>query len=449
MKLAEHEIALAIDQELFVPYFQPLVDLRSGKIEGFEILARLPHPERGIVLPCDFIDVAERSGVMNGLTVSLLKKAFAAAKELPEPVGLSLNVSPLQLNDPTLPDFLAGLADEFGFDLARLTVEVTESALFDDLDRAKSVAYALKALGVRLSLDDFGTGYSSLLHLQALPFDELKVDAKFVRSMRSSRQSRKITASVVALGQSLGLRTVGEGVEELADAEMLLWHGCDVGQGWMYGRPMPAEFLGSFLGERPPANEPAPLTHPEAPSIALTLEAQPSARLPQLCALYEGVPAGVGFLDRELRYVSLNPRLADMHNLSIEAHLGRTVQQVVPDLYPQVSDLLEQALQGKSVEGVRVSKPSKVAGEPPTDLIVSYTPARDEAGDVIGISVVVLDVSITLPFAHSSRQSLNPAQSRNLFPSLPWTAAKEELLARASAFFPSLRTPESDAPRGL
>lgn len=127
-----------------------------------------------------------------------------------------------------MPDMLDRMADEQDFDLKRLTVELTETALVDDLDLAGAVAADFTRRGIRLALDDFGTGYSSLLHLQSLPFDELKLDISFVRSMVHSRQSRKITAAVVSLGLSFGLQTVAEGIEEQSQANLLAWQGCNL-----------------------------------------------------------------------------------------------------------------------------------------------------------------------------------------------------------------------------
>jgi EAL domain-containing protein (putative c-di-GMP-specific phosphodiesterase class I) len=435
MNFSEEDLARAIDREEFVPYFQPLVDLGSGAIVGFEVLARWPHPSLGLLPPKDFIQALEHRRWINGLSVSLLKKAFAAARLIPPTVGLSINISPLQLLDASLPDLLSGLAHEAAFDLRRLTIEVTESALLHDLDLAASVARELKLRGMRLSLDDFGTGYSSLLHLQAMPFDELKVDAGFVRSMASNRHSRKITASVLGLGQSLGLRTVGEGIEELAHAEMLMWQGCDIGQGWLYGRPMPADYLPSFMAQQVLASEATGLPKPESKNVPISLEAHPTDRLPQLRAIYEGLPIGLAFLDRDFRYVNINQRLADIHGTTIQAHLGRKAKHVIAQVYSQVEPYLLLALDGEATAAARIVKPSNLPALPSTDLIASFYPVRDEAGEVIGISKTVLDVSVTLPFMHSAKQAVNRPQSRKLFPSLPWEIDTEEVLSKASTAF--------------
>ena len=442
MEFPESDFLRAVEREEFVPYFQPLVDLRSGNVEGFEILARWVHPERGLVMPADFIQSLEKRDLMNGLTISVLKKAFVAAKLLPESVGLSVNISPLQLIDPTLPDLLTGLAYEASFDLHRLTIEITESALFNDLELAKDIAVELKRRGMQLSLDDFGTGYSSLLHLQAMPFDEIKVDASFVRSMSTNRQSRKIAASVVGLGESLGLRVVGEGIEEIVLAEMLIWQGCDLGQGWLYGRPMPAEYLSSFMEQQRPSiyAEVVPESAETRESISRSLEAHPSERLPQLRAIYDGVPVGLAFLDRQLRFVSVNQRLAEKNGRPVESHLGRKVSELLPEMYAEIEPHLRRALAGIPVQGLLVTKPAPEPGDPPIDVLVSYNPAYDEAGEVIGISAAAVDISITLPFLRSVRQSSTSSQARRLFPALPWTIDAQNVIARASTAFQKFTT---------
>ena len=208
-----NEVRRAIENDEFVPFFQPLVTLCTGQLAGFEILARWRHPELGMVPPAQFISIAEKEGLIGSLTRRLLSKVFSSAKVIPDPLSIAINISPKQLQDLSLPKQIEDAAATSGFPLSRVVIEVTESALVDNLDSAQTIAKGLKSLGVKIALDDFGTGYSSLLHLQSLPFSELKVDRGFVSTMTESRQSRKIVAAVVGLGQSLGLATVAEGVE--------------------------------------------------------------------------------------------------------------------------------------------------------------------------------------------------------------------------------------------
>jgi EAL domain-containing protein (putative c-di-GMP-specific phosphodiesterase class I) len=192
-----------------------------------------------MVSPGEFVPVAEQCGVIGAMTERLLLRGCRAAVTWPDDVVLSVNLSPRQVFDRTLVDMIRNALRQTGLPPHRLDLELTESALVGDLAAARNVLAELKALGVRLSLDDFGTGYSSLAHLQALPFDKLKIDAGFVRAMAGDADSRKIVAAVVGLGHSLGLPTVAEGVETEAQLETLRQLGCDVGQGWLFGAATP------------------------------------------------------------------------------------------------------------------------------------------------------------------------------------------------------------------
>jgi EAL domain-containing protein (putative c-di-GMP-specific phosphodiesterase class I) len=233
----------ALNDDEIVPCFQPIVDLHSGRLTGFEVLARWRHTTVGFILPENFIALTEEHGLAEQLMQQVLRKAFQAASSLPETLGLSVNVSPTQLRDLRLPRQIRDVAEEGGFPFKRLTVEITESAYIDRMERAQEVASELKAMGCRLALDDFGTGCSSLRHLQALPFDELKIDCSFVEAMTYDVKSRKIVAAIVGLGRSLGLVVLAEGVERSEQVEILLRLGCERGQGWLYGWPVPASEL--------------------------------------------------------------------------------------------------------------------------------------------------------------------------------------------------------------
>jgi len=215
--------------------------------------------------------------------------------------------------------------------------------------QAKAIADDLKALGMKLSLDDFGTGYSSLSHLQMLPFDELKVDRSFVETMCSRRESRKIVAGVIGLGRSLGLRTVAEGVENIAQAEMLRTLGCEVAQGRLYGKALLVPDLGTSLLSK---HKPASLLNTVSEiqdARTVSLEALPSVRFAQLQAIYDGFPVGLCFLDCEFRYISLNQHLVKMNGIPVIAHLGKTVAEMVPEVFEQVRPTLLRAVQGEAV----------------------------------------------------------------------------------------------------
>ena len=243
----EADLRLAVARDELEPHFQPLVEISSGRLVGFEMLARWTHPVRGAVDPERFVPIAEDTGLVSAMSERLLRKACRAAAAWPDHLSVAVNISPLQLRDRALPTMVRSALAESGLPAHRLEIELTESALIGNLELAREIMGELKALGVRLALDDFGTGYSSLAHLQALPFDKLKIDAGFVHAMAHDSDSRKIVAAVVGLGQSLGLPTVAEGVEELGQAEVLARLGCDIGQGWLFGHPVPAQAVAALM----------------------------------------------------------------------------------------------------------------------------------------------------------------------------------------------------------
>ncbi len=245
--LLEGDLRAALAADQIVPNFQPMVEMDDGRIAGFEMLARWPHPTRGMVSPSEFVPIVEELGLIGLMTDRLLRRACRIATTWPADVSLACNVSPLQLRDRALPAMIRNALHDAGLPAHRLELEITESALVGDLDLARDILHELKALGVRLALDDFGTGYSSLRHLQMLPFDTLKIDASFVGAMVRDVESRKIVSAVVGLAKSLGLSIVAEGVEEPETATMLRELRCDVGQGWLFGRPSSPEVASTLF----------------------------------------------------------------------------------------------------------------------------------------------------------------------------------------------------------
>jgi diguanylate cyclase (GGDEF)-like protein len=249
----EAELREALAENRLICHYQPIRQLATGQLLGFEALARWPHATRGFVSPSEFIPIAEANGLIVPLTDALLRQACRDAASWPEGVSLSFNLSPLHLTEADLPRQVAEILAEAGLPASRLQLELTEGALLGDLRSGHAMLSELKAMGVRLALDDFGTGHSGLRELQALPFDVIKVDNGFVRAMASDSGARKIVAAIIGLGESLGLPVVAEGIEEQLDVDFLTRLGCDMGQGWLLGRPMPANLLAALLPERPAA----------------------------------------------------------------------------------------------------------------------------------------------------------------------------------------------------
>lgn len=246
----ESDIRAAIPNEEFVPYFEQQVDLQTGELTGFEMLARWVSPVRGLISPDEFIPVAEETGMIGDLSLNVIRKAMIEAKSWDQSLSLSVNISPVQLKDPWLAQKLVKLLVETGYPANRLEVEITESSLFKNLSLAQSIVGSLKNQGIQIALDDFGTGYSSLAHLRSLPFDRIKIDRSFVTSMASNSESAAIVTTIISLGQSLGVPLTAEGIEERAVAEQLYKMGCTKGQGWFFGQPLSTEQVRHVLAER-------------------------------------------------------------------------------------------------------------------------------------------------------------------------------------------------------
>jgi predicted signal transduction protein with EAL and GGDEF domain len=247
----ETELRLGIARGEVVPYFQPLVDLVTGQPRRFEVLARWHHPTRGLIMPCTFVQLAEDAGLIGDMTLAIMRSAFAAAASWPSPAAIAVNLSALQLKDSSLAGVILDLLREAGLAPSRLELEVTESAVTDNIEVAREIMDTLKAEGVSIALDDFGTGYSSLSSLRALPFDRIKIDRSFVGDIDVNDNNAKVVAAIIQLGRSLGLLTTAEGIEDPAVAAILLQLGCDEGQGWLYGKAVPASETLSQFTTRP------------------------------------------------------------------------------------------------------------------------------------------------------------------------------------------------------
>ena len=222
----------------FVPYYEPQIDLPTGAIIGFEVLARWEHPTRGVIPPDSFIPVAEECGLIADMSVSVMRRAFVEARDWDPSLTVSVNISPAQLKDPWLAQKIVKLLVETGYPANRLEIEITESSLFQNLSLAQSIVGSLKNQGIRLALDDFGTGYSSLAHLRALPFDRIKIDKSFVTAMNRDPESMAIVNAITRLGESLNLPITAEGIEDQGIYDSLRRMGLNKGQGWHFGKPM-------------------------------------------------------------------------------------------------------------------------------------------------------------------------------------------------------------------
>ena len=242
------DLAEALHRGEIVPVFQPKVNMRSGEVIGVEALARWQSARLGAVTPDQFIPLAERHGLIAMLTLSVLEaslRARAQWQSLSAGCTVAVNISPLVLVDPDLPEKIEALLAAHHVPPMALIAEVTESTMFANPMLATEVLTRLRIKGIGLSIDDFGTGHSSLLSLLNMPFSELKIDRSFVAASVADPDARKIVRATVSLGRELGLRI---GVETQDVADVLLEAGCDIGQGWLFGRGMSPDRLMNLLG---------------------------------------------------------------------------------------------------------------------------------------------------------------------------------------------------------
>ncbi len=245
------ELRQAIIDEDLVVHYQPQARASDGEILGFEALVRWRHPVRGMIPPLDFIPLAEETGLILPLGEWVLRKSCVEAAGWDKPLSIAVNLSPLQLNQPNLSQTVHEILIETGLSPSRLELEVTESALFKDYQRALDNLRRLKALGVRIAMDDFGTGFSSLSTLQSFPFDKIKVDKSFVENIHRDARATVIVKAVLGLGRSLDIPVVAEGVETDEQLQFLRGEDCAEVQGYAIGRPAPADTLGAWTNELP------------------------------------------------------------------------------------------------------------------------------------------------------------------------------------------------------
>jgi diguanylate cyclase (GGDEF)-like protein len=276
----EHDLRKALEGDQFELYYQPQIEIRTGRIVGIEALIRWNHPTLGLLEPGRFIHVAEESGLIMAiwewvLVAALIQHNDWLAQGLPA-VTIAVNLSSVQFSDSALAEHVEEIARVVGVSLDYLELEVTESMVLVDSHAAHSTLAALRAKGVKIAIDDFGTGYSSLSYLRHLPLDKLKLDQSFIRDAANERD-RAITRAIIAMAQSLKLAVVAEGVETQAQIDLLLGLGCTTVQGFLLGRPLPAAATAKLLGERASV-ESAPVPESD-PGWNAILRAAPAAAL--------------------------------------------------------------------------------------------------------------------------------------------------------------------------
>jgi diguanylate cyclase (GGDEF)-like protein len=244
------ELRLALERNELRLFFQPKMDMATNRVAGAEVLLRWQHPTRGLLGPAAFVPFAEQTGFIRRMTRWTLDRAIAqgaAWHRAGKPLSLAVNISADDLDDARFDSRVAGLLTRHQLPPSLLTLELTESGFIDDPERALGMLNAIAALGVKLSIDDFGTGYSSLSHLARMPVHEMKIDRSFVQELESNPEFATVVRSAIDMGHSLGLQVVAEGIESEIGAQRLRDFNCDIGQGYLYAKPMPLDQLEAWL----------------------------------------------------------------------------------------------------------------------------------------------------------------------------------------------------------
>lgn len=402
------DLAQAIRCGELWPAFQPLVHIGTGTVAAFEVLLRWTSERFGAVPPPQIIQLALGAGLLNTITFDLIRTAAAQAAPWGEGFCLAFNTAPAQYLDEAFVPALLQTLQATGMPLCRFKIEVTEDDIFADTERAQNAVLGLQAAGVRLSLDDFGTGHSSLTRLQMLPFDEIKIDASFVRALESAAGDRRIVSAVVGLGQSLEMNVVAEGVESAEQARVLQQIGCTLGQGYYWSAPVPAPQAAAFVA-----------SHGIWSRQGEGIDTSPFQRLYQLEAMYREAPVGLCFLDTNLRVASTNRILLEYLGIPHDQVVGRSITKL---LDPVLNADMIAALQAVH-QGHMVPPAEYLHGQTGRNYLVSHQRVLDSAHSPLGVSVVVLDITERVQAAHELATSAEHyRRAVELSPYLAWAA---------------------------
>jgi diguanylate cyclase (GGDEF)-like protein len=250
-RIMEQDLRKALPAGEFELYYQPVVNLASNEISGFEALIRWNHPKQGMVAPTTFIPLAEETGFIAPLGEWIIRQACATAAQWPGDLRVAVNISAVQFRSPGLVQVIVGALAASGLSPTRLEIEITETVLLHDKEATLAVLHQLRALGIRIAMDDFGTGYSSLTYLQSFPFDKIKIDQTFVKNITENTGSLNIVRAIAALAHGMGMTATAEGVETREQLDQITSEGCTEMQGFLFSKPLPArEIERLFLSGR-------------------------------------------------------------------------------------------------------------------------------------------------------------------------------------------------------
>ena len=280
-RIMEQDLRKALPAGEFELHYQPVVNLASKEISGFEALIRWNHPSKGMISPADFIPLAEEIGFIVPLGEWVIRQACATAAQWPDDLHVAVNISAIQFRNPGLMQVIVSALAASGLAPTRLEIEITETVLLHNKEATLAVLHQLRALGIRIAMDDFGTGYSSLTYLQSFPFDKIKIDRSFVKNITENSSSLNIVRAVAALANGMGMTATAEGVETAEQLHSIASEGCTEMQGFLFSRPLPAaEIERQFLSGRGP-REFRPYRRGLIPQYSGAREARPKSRAPR------------------------------------------------------------------------------------------------------------------------------------------------------------------------
>jgi predicted signal transduction protein with EAL and GGDEF domain len=249
-RIMEQDLRKALPSGEFELHYQPIVNLASKEISGFEALIRWNHPSKGLVSPAAFIPLAEEIGFIVPMGEWVIRQACATAAQWPDHLHVAVNISAVQFRNPGLMQVIIGALAASGLAPTRLEIEITETVLLHNKEATLAVLHQLRELGIRIAMDDFGTGYSSLTYLQSFPFDKIKIDRSFVKDITENSGSLNIVRAVAALANGMGMTATAEGVETTEQLDRIASEGCTEMQGFLFSKPLPAhEIERQFLAQ--------------------------------------------------------------------------------------------------------------------------------------------------------------------------------------------------------
>jgi len=244
----EADMRAGIERGEFVPYFQPIVDLASGDVRGFEVLARWEHPTRGVIEPPEFLELAESTGLISDLSFNVMLQALTIGRKWSHHVKLAVNISPVQFNDPLIAQRIQSLLATTGFPAERLELEIMERSILVDQQMALTTIATLRASGIKIAVDDLGSIYGSLAMLSSIPFDRIKIDRELIALLLDVERGDTLVQTIASLGRGLNLPLTAEGVETEALHARLAELGCVDAQGWLFSKALTAEQVAMMFG---------------------------------------------------------------------------------------------------------------------------------------------------------------------------------------------------------